>query len=348
MLGFATIRMVQLLHGINCLKIGISPAQPLKTASNSPAAMEAETPCLSPSSVLSSFRIVIVGDIHEDWESAHDFRALQHLQPNLVLFTGDFGNENVELVRAIAAGINIPKAAILGNHDSWSTSKFTKKTKDGVQLQLECFGEQHVGYAHLDFPAFQLRVVGGRPFSCGGDQLFRKKLITARYGVHNMEESAQKIHKAAIGTPNEHSIIFLAHNGPSGLGSNIDDICGRDWECEGGDHGDPDLAQAISLVKETTNHHVPLVVFGHMHSELAKGGFRKMIHIDADNTMYLNAAIVPRVKHPDNGGSIRAFTVVEFEDRKITKVAETWVSVIEEKTSLHEERLMFSSNSAVI
>lgn len=32
-----------------------------------------------------------------------------------------------------------------------------------------------------------------------------------------MEESAKKIYEAAIGTPEEHFVIFLAHNGPTGF-----------------------------------------------------------------------------------------------------------------------------------
>nr|GEV87135.1 protein ABHD17C-like [Tanacetum cinerariifolium] len=117
------------------------------------------------------------------------------------------------------------------------------------------------------------------------------------YGVHNMNESAKKISEAALGTPKNHSIILLAHNGPTGLGSNMDDICGRDWVRSGGDHGDPDLALAISQLKGDTKHSVPLVVFGHMHKELAFGnGPRKMIVVGDDNTVYLNGAIVPRVK----------------------------------------------------
>ncbi|KAL6508537.1 hypothetical protein OROGR_023248 [Orobanche gracilis] len=295
------------------------------------------------SSKSSSFRIVIVGDIHEDWELEHDSKALHFLHPDLVMFTGDFGNENVELVKGIAK-LNFHKAAILGNHDSWSTSKFSKKTKDGVQVQLECLGEAHVGYNHLDFPLLNLSVVGGRPFSCGGNELFRKKLLTPRYGVHDMEESAQRIYKAALGTPEKHSIIFLAHNGPTGLGSNVDDICGMDWASDGGDHGDPDLAKAISQLKETTKYSIPLVVFGHMHKELACGGFRKMVTVDADNVMFLNAAIVPRVRYPSSGGSARAFTVVEFSDGKITKVAETWVLINHDMASLEEELFLFSSN----
>lgn len=300
-----------------------------------------QTHCLS-STMPSSVRIAVVGDVHGDWELQEDSKALQFLQPDLVLFTGDFDNENVELVRSIAE-LNMPKAAILGNHDSWLTRQFSHKIKDGVQAQLECLGEEHVGYKHLDFPTLKLSVVGGRPFSAGGNQLFRKKLLTARYGVHNMKESADRIHKAATGSPEEHSIVFLAHNGPTGLGSSMDDICGKDWEYGGGDHGDPDLAQAIALLKQTNKYPIPLVVFGHMHKALAYGGLRKMIAFDADKTMYLNGAIVPRVKFPGSGGSVRAFTIVELASGKVTKVAETWVAVIDDKISLEEEHVLFSN-----
>lgn len=37
-----------------------------------------------------------------------------------MLFTGDFGNENVDLVRDVSK-LDFPKAAILGNHDCWET-----------------------------------------------------------------------------------------------------------------------------------------------------------------------------------------------------------------------------------
>ncbi|KAL9223912.1 hypothetical protein vseg_000004 [Gypsophila vaccaria] len=291
-----------------------------------------------------SFRIAVVGDVHNDWDLKDDAKALQFLQPHLTLFTGDFGNENVELVTSIAH-LNIPKAAILGNHDACFTHRFSPKVKDGVQLQLECLGEEHVGYKLLDFPELKLSVVGGRPFSCGGNQLYRKKLLTSRYGVRGMEESAKIIHKAATRAPLDHSVIFLAHNGPTGLGSNANDLCGKDWVHGGGDHGDPDLAQAISLLKETRSYPIPLVVFGHMHKDLSNGGFRKMITADADNTLYLNGAIVPRVKYPESGGSVRAFTIVEFVGPTIFKVSEMWVLVADDNTSLGEEYVLFNQHS---
>ncbi|KAK4853082.1 hypothetical protein QYF36_003510 [Acer negundo] len=279
-------------------------------------------------------RIAVVGDVHDDWDLQEDTKALQLLQPDLVLFTGDFGNENVELVRSVA-DLEFPKAVILGNHDSWKTQQFSGKRKDSVQLQLEC-------------------VVGGRPFSCGGEQIFRKRLLSARYGVQDMDGSAKRIYKAATGTPKDHLVIFLAHNGPTGLGSELNDICGKDWVFGGGDHGDPDLAQAISLLKETSKFPSPLVVFGHMHKELAHGnGLRRMIVVDADNTIYLNGAIVPRVKSliDEQGtpnkivGTLRVFTTVEILDGRVDKIAETWVTVNGDTTALQKEHIMYKHGS---
>ncbi|GMP35635.1 hypothetical protein CsSME_00008002 [Camellia sinensis var. sinensis] len=151
----------------------------------------------------------------------------------------------------------------------------------------------------------------------------------------------------------------------NGLGSYVNDICGRDWVFGGGDHGDPDLARAISQLKETTKLSIPLVVFGHMHKELAYGnGLRKMIVVGADNTIYLNGAIVPRIKRlvadeqatnsktlmnnetsvstPNAIGTVRAFTLVEISDGKLKKIAEAWVSVVGDKTALEEEHILYS------
>lgn len=37
-----------------------------------------------------------------------------------------------------------------------------------------------------------------------------------RYGVKDMDESAERIQKSALGTPEDHFLILLAHNGPTG------------------------------------------------------------------------------------------------------------------------------------
>ncbi|EHA8592370.1 hypothetical protein COCNU_contig69463550G000010 [Cocos nucifera] len=176
-----------------------------------------------------------------------------------------------------------------------------------------------------------------------------------------MEGSAKKIYEAALGTPEGHSIIFLAHNGPTGLGSKVSDICGRDWVFGGGDHGDPDLAQAISDLRRNTQIPIPIVVFGHMHKELAYGnGLRKMIEVVPDNTIYLNGAMVPRVKMVQgassrgaeedknqlkasdmNDGTLRAFTLVEIMEGRVEKISEIWLLVAGNKTEVAEENILF-------
>lgn len=287
-------------------------------------------------------KIAIVGDVHDDWDLEEDSKALHFLQPDLVLFTGDYGDENVELVRSIAK-VDIRKSVILGNHDCWRTHQFSEKKVDRVQLQLECLGKAHVGYSRMDFSDLKISVVGGRPFSCGGPGLYRSKLLSARYGVGNMNESVKKICEEALGTPKNHFIVLLAHNGPTGLGSNKDDICGKDWVREAGDHGDPDLAKALVEIKSNTKHTVPLVVFGHMHKALTFGGERNMIVIGDDNTIYLNAAIVPRVvKHESKKEStLRAFTLVEIIDKAVKKITETWVLVDESRILIQKESVLF-------
>nr|XP_028954699.1 uncharacterized protein LOC114823361 [Malus domestica] len=219
------------------------PASPPHPRSNHIAARAS----MASAAARSSARIAVVGDVHDQWNLEEDTKALELLQPDLVLFTGDFGEENVELVKSVA-NLDFAKAVILGNHDAWHTTQFSGKKKDGVQLQLECLGEEHVGYRCLDYPTLKLSVVGGRPFSGGGKKLFRQKLLSTRFGVQDMDGSAKRICKAASGAPDDHLVIFLAHNGPTGLGSNMDDICGKDWVFGGGDHGDPgNLIRTSSL-----------------------------------------------------------------------------------------------------
>lgn len=76
----------------------------------------------NPSSISSSpspLRLVVVGDVHDAW-SERDEAALSVLNPTMVLFVGDFGNEAVQIVAQVAQ-LHIPKAVILGNHDAWYT-----------------------------------------------------------------------------------------------------------------------------------------------------------------------------------------------------------------------------------
>ena len=66
-------------------------------------------------------RLVLIGDVHNHWEQ-DDVKALTHLQPDIALFVGDFGEEVVDLVHSVKQQVDaegIPAAYVLGNHDAW-------------------------------------------------------------------------------------------------------------------------------------------------------------------------------------------------------------------------------------
>ncbi|HLP90002.1 MAG TPA: TIGR04168 family protein [Nostocaceae cyanobacterium] len=294
-------------------------------------------------------KIAVVGDVHDQWEP-EDGEALKHLGVDLVLFVGDFGNEAVEVVRAIAS-LEIPKAAVMGNHDAWYTATewgrkkcpYDRTQEDRVQEQLDLFGCDHVGYSKKDFPEWGLTVVGGRPFTWGGPEWRFADICLERYGVNSLEESAEKIFQAVKSAEYE-TIIFLGHNGPSGLGDRAEDPCGKDWHPIGGDYGDPDLAEAISL-SLTIEKTIPLVTFGHMHHSLRHTKIkRKSIFKSPEGIIYLNAASVPRILATANG-KIRHFALVEIEGSEVTKAAQIWVG--EDFEVIQQENLYERSPSVV-
>jgi uncharacterized protein (TIGR04168 family) len=279
---------------------------------------------------ITSLKIAIVGDVHDQWER-EDGIALKQLGVDLVLFVGDFGNESVEVVREIAA-LDLPKAVVLGNHDAWYTATewgrkkcpYDRSQENRVQAQLDILGSTHIGYDKLDFPAFNLTVVGGRPFTWGGPDFRFAEICQELYGVSTIEASATKIFQAVKNAAYE-TIIFLGHNGPSGLGNLPEDPCGKDWLPVGGDYGDPDLAEAIAL-SITAGKTVPLVAFGHMHHELRhlKEKQRRAIFKSPDGRIYFNTASVPRIKAV-NGAKLRNFSLVSLVNGSVTRASLAWV-----------------------
>ena len=276
-------------------------------------------------------KIAIVGDVHDRWEAA-DETALQHLGVDLVLFVGDFGNESVQVVREIAA-VKLPKATVFGNHDAWYSASdwgkqkcpYDRQKEDWVQDQIDLLKETHVGYSKLDFPELKLTVVGSRPFSWGGDVWKNAEFYKERFGVTSFAESTAKI-VAAAETAAYDTVIFLGHNGPVGLGSNADDPCGKDWQPLGGDYGDPDLTEAIALVRKLGKT-IPLVTFGHMHHDLryTKQHLRKTFVISSEGTMYLNAARVPRIVQTPQGDKLRNFSLVYLQGGIVTQTSLVWM-----------------------
>lgn len=274
--------------------------------------------------------IAVIGDIHDQWDK-NDGIALKNLNVDLALFVGDFGNESVEVVRTIAS-LDLPFAAIAGNHDAWYTasawgrkqSPYDHAREDWVQQQLDLLGEAHVGYSKRDFPELGLSVVGSRPFSWGGQDWKNREFYLERYGVRNFAESTAKIVAAAEKSACE-TTIFLGHNGPLGLGDRAEDICGRDWEPIGGDRGDPDFADAIAQVR-TSGKSIPLVTFGHMHHSLrhTKQQLRTPVCTHPEGTVYLNAAVVPRIVRIEDK-TLRNFSLVSLQAGVVREIDLVWV-----------------------
>ncbi|MCC3576085.1 MAG: TIGR04168 family protein [Microcoleus sp. PH2017_40_RAT_O_B] len=290
-----------------------------------------------------SIKIAVVGDVHDRWE-AEDGEALKHLGVDLALFVGDFGNESVEVVRAIAS-LDIPKAAVFGNHDAWYTATewgrsqcpYDRTVENRVKQQLDLMGEAHVGYGKLDFPELDITVVGSRPFTWGGSEWKYNDFYSEWFGVESFEESARLIAGAAADADCE-NVIFLGHTGPTGLGEAAEDPCGRDWKPLGGDWGDPDFAEAIDRTR-SAGKHVPLVTFGHMHHQLrhTKHELRKSV-VSAKGTVYLNAASVPRIIVERECSKLRNFSIVLLEKGTVSEMSLVWVG---EDFAVQREQILY-------
>ena len=162
--------------------------------------------------IRTTLRLAVVGDTHEQYED-DDNAALIGLAPDAVLFVGDFGNEDVNVVGIISKlQDSLPCASIFGNHDvaylsklyrnrklprdawappdeedtdpnsSCSASARTLRPRLGLGKQYSAVHEMHallersnVAWGRRDFDDLSLSVAGGRPFSSGGGDLLAHK-----------------------------------------------------------------------------------------------------------------------------------------------------------------------------
>lgn len=264
-------------------------------------------------------RIAVIGDIHGAFDD-HDVDYFNTSEYDLLLFVGDLepiGRSPLAEGARVASRLSrltTPALLVLGNHDGVSTPQLVAEAF-GMQRAAAAIGLGHVrrleelthrlapvrvcGYsAHRVAPAGStdpgdaLDVVACRPLSMGGPPLSFPATIARLHGVRTIEESAarlcQQVDRCETGR-----ILFLAHNGPTGLGARRNDIWGRDFGRREGDHGDRDLELAVAHAREH-GAEVVAVVAGHMHHAVKGGGLRSW-HIVRDNVHHLNAAKVPRI-----------------------------------------------------
>jgi len=273
-------------------------------------------------------QLAIAGDLHNQWDDT-DEDLLRALAPDGFLVVGDLSNGQGRIPRTLSR-LDLPMACVLGNHDAG-------KDPSGAALrrQLTLLGDRHCGWSLRELRPPGLAVVGGRPATAGGGYHL-SKAVRAVYGPVELADSVDRICAAALGADPSLPLVVLAHCGPSGLGSEAFDPCGRDWKHPSRDWGDQDLALAIERIRR--HRFVPLVVFGHMHHQLRRGGWRTTFHQDRRGTIYLNAAYVPRHGVDVLGRSLRHLSWVHLgATGEVRRVAHRWYGL--DGSLLYEQRL---------
>ena len=265
--------------------------------------------------------VLAVGDIHRCWREV-DSVYLERAQPDMTLFVGDLGDEDVGIVERIA-DIRVEKAVMLGNHDAWQSFS-RKEITANLQDSLDVLGDDHLAYRVREVRAAGISVVGARPFSWGGQSLRSPELYDEIYGVRTMRQSAAAIVDAARHAQHR-DIVILAHNGPLGLGSDPADIYGKDFGKPGGDWGDYDLALALQRIAGF-GLRVRAVIAGHMHHRLLhpRGAERRRF-VRRDGTLFLNCAVVPRVERDEHGVELSHFVRTKWRDGECRSIEEVWV-----------------------
>lgn len=271
-------------------------------------------------------KLAVIGDVHHAYNEVDTayFNASDH---DALLFTGDIYNFSLERgLRAAAELARLQKPALLvpGNHDAIHPAQLAAEiTRHTGLIRLTSMGHskrvrdlrEAVGGVQVGGYAIHrlkegLDVVSGRPHSMGGSSISFAPHLADAYGVRTIHDSVNRM-RQCIDQSDASQLVFLAHNGPTGLGGRRHDLWGADFLREEGDFGDADLRHAIDYAL-SRGKRVLAVIAGHMHHRIRGGGKRKWYE-RRDGVLYINAARVPRI-FEERGGVFHHHVDLFIED----------------------------------
>ena len=264
------------------------------------------------------YHIALIGDVHRQFNQ-RDITQFNQSNYDLLLCTGDLSNRWHWEGMAVApqmAQLQKPTLIIPGNHDTLTLPQLVAEIKQWPRLRRwlawgqprrlrqwrRALGPVEVGgYSVHPVPGSEaVAVVVARPFAMGGSVLHCQPQLQRQFGIGTMAESAARLCQLVEQTP-QPQLIFLAHNGPTGLGHSRDSIWGNDFHPDQGDFGDADLREAIEFARQRGKT-VLAVVAGHMHHHVRREGQRTW-HLVQDGIHFINAARVPRI-FEENGRTV--------------------------------------------
>jgi uncharacterized protein (TIGR04168 family) len=286
-----------------------------------------------------ALRFGLLGDLHGSFDPI-DAELLDAEGYARILFVGDLGpgtrDGDRKVARAIAR-LRTPVMVMPGNNDCAHAPVLRAELghQRGLASLLQDSGATHrsdllvasadvtwCGYAAhpIAVGASGVTLISGRPYAMGGGELSFEEALRDRHGVASMAESIDRL-VGLVEKTTTPSVVFLAHNGPTGLGAERDALWGNDFAPEPGDHGDPDLRAAIDHA-HARGLRVLGVVAGHMHRRLRSGGERRWIE-RRDDVLYVNPAQLPRVAADTDGVRRHHVELILREDR--LDAIERWV-----------------------
>jgi uncharacterized protein (TIGR04168 family) len=278
-------------------------------------------------------KLAVIGDVHLRWDG-RDVAYFRDAGYERILFVGDLAAYShraaLEVARSIAA-LGSRALVLPGNHDGIHAGQLVAEMTGRLGVSYALGGGQArrcreiaaalgdaelCGYSRhtVRGPAGPLTIVAARPHSMGGSYIAYRRYLEERFGVGTLAGSADRLRSLVDGSE-DGALVFLAHCGPSGLGTRRADIWGCDFRRAEGDWGDEDLRLAVAHAT-ARGRRVLAVVAGHMHHAVKGGGLRPW-SLERDGVLYVNAARVPRIFRCE-GRQVRHHIALEVGAEAVT------------------------------